>query len=47
MLALAVEAILKRWRRGWRAWGNRKHCPIVWDLEWSNTKIMKNAYTVT
>ena len=45
MLALAVEVILKRWRGGWRAWGNRKY--FVWDLEWSNTKIMKNAYTVT
>jgi hypothetical protein len=23
-----------------------KRCPIVWDVEWSNTKIMKIKYTV-
>ena len=23
-----------------------KCCPIVWDVEWSNTKIMKIKYTV-
>jgi hypothetical protein len=24
----------------------RKRCPIVWDVEWRNTKIMKIKYTV-
>jgi hypothetical protein len=23
-----------------------KRCPIVWDIEWSNTQIMKIKYTV-
>ncbi len=23
-----------------------KHCPIVWDVEWSNTRIMKIKYRV-
>ena len=22
-----------------------KHCPIVWDIEWSDAKIMKIKYT--
>ena len=23
-----------------------KHCPVVWDVEWSNTKIIKIQYMV-
>ena len=23
-----------------------KHCPVVWDVKWSNTKIIKIQYTV-
>ena len=34
MSALAVEGNLERWH------------PIVWDVEWSNIKIMKIKYTV-
>ena len=45
MSALAVEGNL--WRGG--AWGVErvgKHCPVVWDVEWSDTKIIKIQYMV-
>ena len=44
MSALAVEVNLERWRVG-GAERVGKHCPIVWDVEWSNTKTMKIKYT--
>jgi hypothetical protein len=43
-LALLVKAILERWYTGVGAC--KKRCPIVWDIKWSNTKMIKIQYTV-
>ena len=44
MSALAVEGNLERWLAGVGVGGKRY--PIVWDVEWSNAKIIKIKYMV-
>jgi hypothetical protein len=40
--ALLVEGNLERWRTGVERVG--KYCPVVWDVEWRNAKIIKIQY---